>query len=123
MELVAQLLDRGLSLDLRSRRRDRNTEADALTSEDFSGFDLSRRVEASGVLDGMICLPELSAACSGFQVKLVSLKAQGPLGTAQKEVEGLRPMVSVAQAGCCVDTLRLGILSAFHSTSRSRSEA
>ena len=82
MELAAQLLDRGLSLDLRWRRRDRNSEADALTDEDFSGFDLSRRVEASGVLDGMICLPELSAACSRFKVKLVLLKAQGPPGTA-----------------------------------------
>ena len=82
MELAAQLLDRGLSLYLRWRRRDRNTGADALTNEDFSGFDLSRRVEAIGVLDGMICLPELSDACSGFTEKLVSLKAQGPPGTA-----------------------------------------
>ena len=77
MELAAQLLGRGLTLDLRWRRRDRNAEADALTNEDFAGFDLSRRVEASGVLDGMICLPELSAACSGFKEKLVSLRDQG----------------------------------------------
>ena len=51
MEFAAQFLDRGLSLDLRWRRRDRNTEADALTNEDFAGFDLSRRAEASEVLD------------------------------------------------------------------------
>ena len=72
MELAAQLLDRGLSLDLCWRRGDRNTETDALNNEDVSGFDLS----------GMICLPELSAACSGFKGKLVTLKAKGPPGTA-----------------------------------------
>ena len=89
-----------------------------LTDEKFSGFDLSRREETSGVLDRMICLPELSAACSGFKEKLVSLKAQSlqtRLGVRArlKEAEGLRPMVCVAQAGCCVDTLRLVSWSAF----------
>ena len=86
-------LRRGPSLDLRQRRRDRNFEADALTNEDFSGFDLSKRVEVSGVLDGMICLPWLSAACSRFKEKLVSSKAQGPCtagsGARWKEAEGL----------------------------------
>ena len=70
MKLAAQLLDRD--------HRDRNTEADAFANEDCCGFDLSWRVEA----EGMICLPVLSAACSGFKEKLVSLMAQGPPGTA-----------------------------------------
>ena len=55
---------------------------DALTNEGFSGIDLSRRVEASGVLDEVICLLEPSAACSGFKEKLVSLSLQGNPGTA-----------------------------------------
>ena len=73
----------------------------------------------------MICLPELSAACSGFNEKLVSLEAHGPPCTAGsgarwKEAEGLGPMVSVAQGGLLCRHPSVRGWSAFYSTSHSR---
>ena len=45
MELCAQLERKRLDLDLRWRRREDNTEADALTNLNFSGFRQEHRVE------------------------------------------------------------------------------
>ena len=44
MESVAQLKSRNMDFRLRWIRRDRNVEADALTDEEFGGFDESRRI-------------------------------------------------------------------------------
>ena len=44
MELAAQLMQRGLSLDLNWAPRLQNLQADALTNADFRGFDPARRV-------------------------------------------------------------------------------
>jgi hypothetical protein len=43
-ELAAQLKARSMALELDWAPRDQNEEADALTNNDFSAFDLSKRV-------------------------------------------------------------------------------
>ena len=43
-ELAAQLRKRSLKLDLQWVPRDQNEEADALTNQDFSGFDPNKRI-------------------------------------------------------------------------------
>ena len=44
MQLTELLMTKNVSVDLRWRPRGENTLADALTNEDFTGFDLSKRV-------------------------------------------------------------------------------
>ena len=62
MELAAQLTLKHLDLRLDWRPRESNVEADALTNEDFTGFDPARRVDAAGVHLKFACMPELEAA-------------------------------------------------------------
>ena len=45
MEMVGLLEEKQLALNLVWLRRDRNEEADALTNEDFSSYDMRNRIE------------------------------------------------------------------------------
>ena len=44
IQLAVDLEEKGAMLELKWRRRDFNKEADALTNEDFSSFDVARRL-------------------------------------------------------------------------------
>ena len=67
MELASQLTVRHLDLRLAWRRRDRNEEADALTTEDFSAFDPAHRLDASGASKHFMCLQEMEEATRGWR--------------------------------------------------------
>jgi len=64
MELAIMLADRNLWLDLQWVRRTSNIEADALTNEEFEGFDPSLRIEVDwgklprGIMDEMLAVGE-----------------------------------------------------------------
>ena len=66
MELSEQLQARSMALRLNWLPRETNTEADALTNEDFAKFDPSRRIKVEwGALPFRV-LPDLLAKGKGF---------------------------------------------------------
>ena len=67
MELATQLTVRHLDLTLAWRRRDTNTEADALTNGQFGGFDPARRLDAAKVASSFICMDELEKATRAWR--------------------------------------------------------
>ena len=44
MEVAAQMLQRGMALELQWTPRDQNVEADQLTNQDFRGFDPEKKI-------------------------------------------------------------------------------
>ena len=76
MQLTTLLEERGLWLDLRWRRRDDNIEADALTNEDFSSFDPSRRCACSWDLAVFPVLQKFLARGCALYAQLDVLRAE-----------------------------------------------
>ena len=62
MELTAQLMQRGLELDLNWTPRLQNLQADALTNADFRGFDEALRVHVDVGSHPWLVLPEMLAS-------------------------------------------------------------
>ena len=56
------------------RRREDNTEADALTNEKFAGFGPAQRVDASNV--SLACLSTLAVKLAEFQVTTAEARAR-----------------------------------------------
>jgi hypothetical protein len=61
LELVEQLRNRKVELYLQWIQRDLNVEADALTNDDYSAFDNSKRVEVVGKTIPWVVLPKVMA--------------------------------------------------------------
>ena len=80
IEVAAQAQLRGLDFSLRWVPRDQNTEADALTNENFRGFDPARRIEVPlDSLDFILLRPFLEFS-AGFEAELEALRAARPAG-------------------------------------------
>ena len=67
MELSSRLTALGLDLQLDWRPRTTNVEADALTNQDFSGFDLAKRVNSESTLGELKVMNELLSLGSSFE--------------------------------------------------------
>ena len=75
MELTEQLREQGLDLNLEWQRRDLNKEADALTNEDFRGFDVP-----PGSLQWLI-LPEFMESSTRLFEEMQAEKKRNPGGS------------------------------------------
>ena len=76
-ELAVQLRCRNLHLDLDWVPRDQNTEADALTNDDFSGFAPERRVEIDLSRLEFKILPELLRAADDLFENIAARRRAG----------------------------------------------
>lgn len=84
MQLSASLSKARLSLGLRWRPREENTEADQLTNEDYNGFDLALRIAVEWTdLDTSI-LDRLVSARDGFLEARALAKEQAKLAVGSK---------------------------------------
>ncbi len=81
MELTEQLREQGLDLNLEWQRRDLNKEADALTNEDFRGFDPTKRIHVPpGSLQWLI-LPEFMESSTRLFEEMQAEKKRNPGGS------------------------------------------
>ena len=78
VELAAQLRRRELDLDLQWVPRDQNEEADALTNEEFGGFNPQMRVELEASSIQREVLPEMLGAAEQLYKEVQAAKAEGP---------------------------------------------
>ena len=76
MELSAQLRAKNLLLQVAWRPRDENTEADALTNENFEGFDPALRVPVAWKDLQWLVLPALARDAETHFVELQKLRAE-----------------------------------------------
>ena len=74
VEFADQLGDRQLSFDLRWRSRDVNVEADVVTNDDSSVFNLVLRLSTEGIWKHLICLPSLAVAAESFEEQVAAAK-------------------------------------------------
>ena len=75
IELAHQCDSRGLDFGLTWRRRDRNVEADALTNENFAGFDPLKRIQVEPSAMPFALLPRLLSMGYDFMRDLLETKA------------------------------------------------
>ena len=75
MELSVQLCGMGAVLHLGWVPREQNVEADALTNEDFSAFDLAKRVHVVPEDLGFQVLPQLMSAAVELDAEIRQTKA------------------------------------------------
>lgn len=83
MELVEQMQQKKIELYLQWLQRDSNVEADALTNDDYSAFDTSKRIMIQGKDIPWAILPQIMAESQLVYEEMVSVKTapckrQGP---------------------------------------------
>ena len=77
-ELASQLREKAISLDLVWAPRDQNEEADALTNEDYSAFDPSRRITVDIQSVEWIILPRLLEAADRIYAEVKARREEHP---------------------------------------------
>ena len=93
MELSVQLKDLGCTLNLGWVPREQNTEADALTNEDFTAFDPAKRMQVEPGNLGFRVMPRLMEAAMQLDSEIkLSRRKRGPpkAGRAKSRGVGLR---------------------------------
>ena len=79
-ELAAQLKQRKLDLSLGWVPRDQNEEADALTNQDYSAFDMNLRVDVAPGKIKWILLPRMLAVAEELYEQVRRLRSKVPAG-------------------------------------------